>query len=94
VRFSRGLFGKPRNDALVEDLLRKLSLWDKRDARIVELSGGTKRRVLIAKALAHEPKVLFLYEPTVGVDVELRKDMWDVVADLKTDGVTIILTTH
>src|SRR6056297_1503739 len=94
VRFSRGLFGKPRNDALVEDVLRKLSLWDKRDSQIKELSGGMKRRVLIAKALAHEPRVLFLDEPTAGVDVELRKDMWKVVADLKASGVTIILTTH
>ena len=94
VRFSRGLFGKPRNDALIEDILKKLSLWDKRDARINELSGGMKRRVLIAKALSHEPKVLFLDEPTAGVDVELRKDMWDVVAELKATGVTIILTTH
>jgi ABC-2 type transport system ATP-binding protein len=94
VRFSRGLFGKPRNDALVEDVLRKLSLWDKRDAQIKELSGGMKRRVLIAKALAHEPRVLFLDEPTAGVDVELRRDMWNIVADLKASGVTIILTTH
>ncbi|MDJ0822431.1 MAG: ABC transporter ATP-binding protein [Paracoccaceae bacterium] len=94
VRFSRGLFGKPRNDALIEDVLRKLSLWDKRDARIMELSGGMKRRVLIAKALSHEPRVLFLDEPTAGVDVELRRDMWETVAELKRDGVTIILTTH
>ncbi len=94
VRFSRGLFGKPRNDALIEDILKKLSLWDKRQARISELSGGMKRRVLIAKALSHEPKVLFLDEPTAGVDVELRKDMWEVVAELKAAGVTIILTTH
>ena len=94
VAFSRGLFGKPRNNALVEDILRKLSLYDKKDNKIMMLSGGMKRRVLIAKALAHEPKVLFLDEPTAGVDVELRKDMWEVVADLKASGVTIILTTH
>ena len=94
VRFSRGLFGKPRNDALLEEILKKLSLWDKRKSRIVELSGGMKRRVLIAKALSHEPRVLFLDEPTAGVDVELRKDMWETVAELKADGVTIILTTH
>ena len=94
VRFSRGIFGKPRNDALIEDILRKLSLWDKKDNRLMELSGGMKRRVLIAKALSHEPRVLFLDEPTAGVDVELRKDMWGIVGDLKADGVTIILTTH
>ena len=94
VRFSRGLFGKSRNDALIEDILRKLSLWDKRKNRIMELSGGMKRRVLIAKALSHEPRVLFLDEPTAGVDVELRKDMWNIVAELKATGVTIILTTH
>ena len=94
VRFSRGLFGKPRDDAHIEAILRKLSLWDKRDNQIKELSGGMKRRVLIAKALAHEPRVLFLDEPTAGVDVELRKDMWDIVGELKADGVTIILTTH
>ena len=94
VKFSRGLFGKKRNDAFVEDVLRKLSLWDKRNSRIMELSGGMKRRVLIAKALAHEPRVLFLDEPTAGVDVELRKDMWEVVDKLRKDGVTIILTTH
>ena len=94
VSFSRGLFGKPRNDAFIEDILRKLSLHDKKDAKIMMLSGGMKRRVLIAKALSHEPAVLFLDEPTAGVDVELRKDMWDVVADLKASGVTIILTTH
>lgn len=94
VRFSRGLFGKSRNDAYIEQLLRTLSLWDKKDAKIVELSGGMKRRVLIAKALAHEPRVLFLDEPTAGVDVELRKEMWQVVRQLKADGVTIILTTH
>ena len=94
VRFSRGLFGKPRDDARIESILKKLSLWDKRDSQIKELSGGMKRRVLIAKALAHDPRVLFLDEPTAGVDVELRRDMWDVVAELKADGVTIILTTH
>ncbi|SFS22214.1 ABC transporter ATP-binding protein [Yoonia litorea] len=94
VSFSRGLFGKKKDDAFVEDILRKLSLHDKKDNKIMMLSGGMKRRVLIAKALSHEPKVLFLDEPTAGVDVELRKDMWDVVADLKASGVTIILTTH
>lgn len=94
VRFSRGIFGKPRNDALLESTLRKLSLWDKKDARLMELSGGMKRRVLIAKALSHEPRVLFLDEPTAGVDVELRKDMWNIVAELQANGVTIILTTH
>ncbi len=94
VRFSRGLFGKPKDDAYIEKILRQLSLWDKRESRTQELSGGMKRRVLIAKALAHEPRVLFLDEPTAGVDVELRKDMWDVVAELKSSGVTIILTTH
>jgi ABC-2 type transport system ATP-binding protein len=94
VRFSRGLFGKPRDDAKLETILRQLSLWDKKDARIKELSGGMKRRVLIAKALSHEPRVLFLDEPTAGVDVELRKDMWQIVRQLKADGVTIILTTH
>jgi len=94
VRFSRGLFGKPSNDAYLEQILKKLSLHDKKDSKIMMLSGGMKRRVLIAKALSHEPRVLFLDEPTAGVDVELRKDMWDVVADLKADGVTIILTTH
>jgi ABC-2 type transport system ATP-binding protein len=94
VRFTRGLFGKPRNDAYIEQILRDLSLFDKKDNKIMMLSGGMKRRVLIAKALAHEPRVLFLDEPTAGVDVELRKDMWDVVAKLKEDGVTIILTTH
>ncbi|SHI05008.1 ABC transporter ATP-binding protein [Marivita hallyeonensis] len=94
VKFSRGLFGKPRNDAFIEKILRQLSLWDKRDNRIMELSGGMKRRVLIAKALSHEPRVLFLDEPTAGVDVELRRDMWEIVAGLKRDGVTIILTTH
>ena len=94
VRFSRGLFGKPRDDAYLEKVLRQLSLWDKRDSRIMMLSGGMKRRVLIAKALSHEPRVLFLDEPTAGVDVELRKDMWGVVEDLRADGVTTILTTH
>lgn len=94
VRFSRGLFGKPRKDGVVEEILKKLSLWDKKDAQVRELSGGMQRRVLIAKALAHEPRVLFLDEPTAGVDVELRKDMWDIVAEMKADGVTIILTTH
>ena len=94
VRFSRGLWGKPRNDALLERTLRDLSLWDKKDSRIAQLSGGMKRRVLIAKALAHEPRVLFLDEPTAGVDVELRKDMWALVDRLRQDGVTIILTTH
>ncbi|WP_296431516.1 ABC transporter ATP-binding protein [Yoonia sp.] len=94
VTFSRGLFGKPRNDALVQDILVKLSLGDKKNSKIMTLSGGMKRRVLIAKALSHEPSVLFLDEPTAGVDVELRKDMWNVVADLKASGVTIILTTH
>ncbi len=94
VRFSRGLFGKPSDDKKVEAILRQLSLWDKRDNQIRELSGGMKRRVLIAKALSHEPRLLFLDEPTAGVDVELRKDMWEIVADLKASGVTIVLTTH
>lgn len=94
VRFSRGLFGKARDDAAVESILRRLSLWDKRDNPIHTLSGGMKRRVLIAKALAHEPRVLFLDEPTAGVDVELRKDMWAIVEQLRKDGVTTILTTH
>ena len=94
VRFSRGLFGKRGDDAAIEKVLKQLSLWDKKDSQIRELSGGMKRRVLIAKALSHDPRVLFLDEPTAGVDVELRKDMWDVVAGLKADGVTIILTTH
>ncbi len=94
VRFSRGLFGKPRDDAKLEAILRQLSLWDKRDDAIRTLSGGMKRRVLIAKALSHEPRVLFLDEPSAGVDVELRRDMWAVVRDLKASGVTIILTTH
>jgi len=94
VSFSRGLFNKPRNPAYIEKVLRSLSLWDKKDDRIMTLSGGMKRRVLIAKALAHEPQVLFLDEPTAGVDVELRKDMWQVVRELRAAGVTIILTTH
>ncbi|OUD10043.1 multidrug ABC transporter ATP-binding protein [Marivivens niveibacter] len=94
VRYSRGLFGKPRNDAYIEDILKQLGLADKRDTKIMALSGGMKRRVLIAKALSHEPRVLFLDEPTAGVDVELRKDMWNVVDDLRKTGVTIILTTH
>jgi ABC-2 type transport system ATP-binding protein len=94
VRFSRGLFGKPKDEALIERILRQLSLWDKKDSPIRSLSGGMKRRVLIAKALAHEPRILFLDEPTAGVDVELRRDMWEVVRKLKEDGVTIILTTH
>ena len=92
--FSRGLFGKPKGPAQVEKVLKALSLWDKKDAKIMELSGGMKRRVMIAKALAHEPKVLFLDEPTAGVDVELRQDMWNVVRELRASGVTIILTTH
>ena len=94
IKFSRGLFGKKKDDALIERILDKLSLWEKRDSRIMELSGGMKRRVLIAKALSHEPRLLFLDEPSAGVDVELRQSMWNVVADLKKDGVTIILTTH
>ena len=94
VNFSRGLFGKPKNPQLVEDLLKRLSLWDKKDNRIMTLSGGMKRRVMIAKALSHEPAVLFLDEPTAGVDVELRRDMWAAMRDLKDKGVTIILTTH
>ncbi len=94
VRFSRGLFGKTADDGHIEGVLKSLSLWDKRDNKVMTLSGGMKRRVLIAKALSHEPRVLFLDEPTAGVDVELRKDMWDVVAGLKASGVTIILTTH
>jgi ABC-2 type transport system ATP-binding protein len=94
MRFSRGLFGKPANDAYIEKVLRDLSLWDKKDAKIMALSGGMKRRVLIAKALAHEPQILFLDEPTAGVDVELRRGMWDMVRALRENGVTIILTTH
>ena len=92
--FSRGLFGKAPNPAHIEKVLRSLSLWDKRDSRIIDLSGGMKRRVLIAKALSHEPELLFLDEPTAGVDVELRQDMWDVVRELRESGVTVILTTH
>jgi ABC-2 type transport system ATP-binding protein len=94
VTFSRGLFGKPKNPAYIEKVLRNLSLWEKRNDKIMTLSGGMKRRVLIAKALSHEPTILFLDEPTAGVDVELRRDMWTMVADLRKDGVTIILTTH
>ena len=94
VRFSRGLFGKPRNEAHLERVLRSLSLWDKRDSQAKELSGGMKRRVLIAKALSHEPRILFLDAPTAGVDVELRKDMWETVRELRASGVTVILTTH
>ena len=94
VRLSRGLFGKPRDDAHLEKVLRSLSLWDKRDSKIMALSGGMKRRVLIAKALAHEPAILFLDEPTAGVDVELRRDMWNLVRELRDKGTTIILTTH
>jgi ABC-2 type transport system ATP-binding protein len=94
VSFSRGLFGKPPNPAHIEKVLRDLSLWDKKDTRIMELSGGMKRRVLIAKALSHEPQILFLDEPTAGVDVELRREMWAMVRRLREGGVTIILTTH
>ena len=94
LRFSRGLFGHKADEAHLEKVLRSLSLWDKRDTMIMHLSGGMKRRVLIAKALAHEPEVLFLDEPTAGVDVELRQDMWSVVALLRQEGVTVILTTH
>ncbi|CAG0940586.1 putative ABC transporter ATP-binding protein YadG [Gammaproteobacteria bacterium] len=94
ARFSRGLFGKPANPRHIEKVLRELSLWDKRDEQILALSGGMKRRVMIAKALAHEPRVLFLDEPTAGVDVELRREMWGLVRRLRDDGVTIILTTH
>ena len=94
VSFSRGLFGKEDNPAYIEKILKELSLWDRRDSKIMTLSGGMKRRVLIAKALSHEPEVLFLDEPTAGVDVELRQDMWQVVRDLRASGVTIILTTH
>ncbi|WP_055458978.1 MULTISPECIES: ABC transporter ATP-binding protein [Chelatococcus] len=94
VSFSRGLFGKPANPAYIEKVLKDLSLWDKRNAKIMTLSGGMKRRVLIAKALAHEPRLLFLDEPTAGVDVELRRDMWNVVRTLRDTGVTVILTTH
>ena len=94
VSFSRGLFGKPYNPDYVAKVLRELSLWDRKDSKIMTLSGGMKRRVLIAKALSHEPQILFLDEPTAGVDVELRKDMWQVVRSLRASGVTIILTTH
>ena len=94
VRFSRGLFGKPPNPAYLEKVLRDLSLWDKKDEKIMALSGGMKRRVMIAKALSHEPRILFLDEPTAGVDVELRRDMWEMVRGLRENGVTIILTTH
>jgi ABC-2 type transport system ATP-binding protein len=94
VNFSRGLFGKRKNPGYVEKVLKALSLWDKKDNKIMTLSGGMKRRVLIAKALAHEPQILFLDEPTAGVDVERRKDMWQVVRELRAAGVTIILTTH
>ncbi len=94
MKFSRGLFGKAPNDALLEKVLRDLSLWDKKDSKIMALSGGMKRRVMIAKALSHEPQILFLDEPTAGVDVELRRDMWEMVRSLRASGVTIILTTH
>ena len=94
VKFSRGLFGKGPNPAYLEKVLRDLSLWDKKDSKIMALSGGMKRRVMIAKALSHEPKILFLDEPTAGVDVELRRDMWEMVRKLRESGVTIILTTH
>ena len=94
VTFSRGLFGKAPNPAYIEKILRDLSLWDKKDSRIMALSGGMKRRLMIAKALSHEPKILFLDEPTAGVDVELRRDMWEMVRGLRERGVTIILTTH
>ena len=94
VRFSRGLFGRRADDRYLEQLLRDLSLWEKRDSRVVELSGGMKRRVMIAKALSHEPDVLFLDEPTAGVDVNLRRDMWALVRRLRDKGVTVILTTH
>jgi ABC-2 type transport system ATP-binding protein len=94
VKFSRGLFGKPPNPQYLEKVLRDLSLWDKKDSKIMTLSGGMKRRVLIAKALSHEPTILFLDEPTAGVDVELRRDMWQMVRSLRESGVTIILTTH
>ncbi len=94
VSFSRGLFGKAPSPARIEKLLRELSLWDKKDSKIMDLSGGMKRRVMIAKALSHEPMILFLDEPTAGVDVELRRDMWEMVRGLRESGVTIILTTH
>ena len=94
VSFSRGMFGKPRNDARIEELLKRLTLWDKRKTIMMALSGGMKRRVMIAKALSHDPDILFLDEPSAGVDVELRRDMWNLVRKLRDDGVTIILTTH
>jgi ABC-2 type transport system ATP-binding protein len=94
VSFSRGLFGKPPNAAHIEKVLRDLSLWDKKDSKVMTLSGGMKRRLLIAKALSHEPQILFLDEPTAGVDVSLRRDMWQLVRDLRATGVTVILTTH
>src|SRR5216684_1192056 len=94
VSFSRGLFGKPRNPDYIAKVLKELSLWDRKDSKIMTLSGGMKRRVLIAKALSHEPQILFLDEPTAGVDVELRKDMWQLVRSLRASGVTVILTTH
>src|SRR2546425_7745864 len=94
VSFSRGLFGRKANPAHIEKVLKELSLWDKKDSKIMTLSGGMKRRLMIAKALSHEPQILFLDEPTAGVDVELRKDMWEVVRTLRASGVTIILTTH
>ena len=94
VRFTRGLYGKGPDEAYLESLLKSLALWDKRDAKLMELSGGMKRRVMIAKALSHQPKILFLDEPTAGVDVSLRREMWQVVAGLREQGVTIILTTH
>jgi len=94
LTFSRGLFGKPRDPAVIEKVLRDLSLWDKKDAKIMTLSGGMKRRVMIGKALSHEPTILFLDEPSAGVDVELRRDMWEMVRKLRASGVTIILTTH
>src|SRR5690606_18555443 len=94
VNFSRGLFGRPRDEAKIEALLKRLSLWDKRKSEMRALSGGMKRRVMIAKALSHEPDILFRDEPSAGVDVELRRDMWDLVRDLRRDGTTIILTTH
>lgn len=94
VSFTRGLYGKPANPKYIEEVLKSLSLWDKKDQRIMTLSGGMKRRVLIAKALSHEPSILFLDEPSAGVDVELRKDMWKIVESLRKNGVTIILTTH
>jgi ABC-2 type transport system ATP-binding protein len=94
VKFSRGLFGKKPDDAYLEKVLRDLSLWEKKDSKIMALSGGMKRRVMIAKALSHEPRVLFLDEPTAGVDVELRRDMWEMVRNLRKNGVTVILTTH